>query len=856
MKTHVTRLPSLVMPALAAVCGLAARAPAVIAAVALCATTAVARTVSVSSVSSTSASLAFGGADGADYTLAWGYGATDGGAATNAWDAFEVLGSVAAGDTSRTVALPAEWGSTVSNVRFFLLEPEIPADATRVEYLQSSGSQWIDTGVQGKVGVEAEIKVACVTMGDNTILGCRKDSGNTRFFPVHWANYKWWKGWLRNDGNSSYWSSSDDIVINTPYTVRATFKSGEQKLVVNGMVKGTPMSESSSFDSGLDMYLFAANMYGSAGQQAKARIYSAKIWLDDDLKREFVPCLDPDDAPAMYDRVEKKYFYNGGSGDPFATGSPLATPIIVTASTVSVSAAEYGEPDEYLDYIEATGEQYIDSGVNAATGLKVRADFSWEGSIDNNTDWSLVGARKGDDRMLMVHMYRTMPFVGYGTNSRCNPANASHYASGTRAEVVADFSNAAAMEFYQNGNKTFGPREPADTTMTPFAEQGAVDLGIPLYLFAYNNAGTATGKAKAKLHELKILRSDGNGGFSVVRHYLPARKGGVAGLYDKATGKFYGSATATPFNAPSTALPRPAKTLAWVQSDGDDGSRRLWLDTGVIAKSGIRSDIDFTLKDTPTASNERGILTARGAANSNTRFYLAYHYHGNFIYGYKTFFDSSVTAEKNGRYRIVGALDEGAQSVTVNDAELNSGASTSTGYLNAGNTLALFCYRDSSGTSYHSAIRLYSLKLWDGDEALRDYVPCLADNGQAGLYDRVTERVFFPVAKNAGATSAFYLDSEVGVAETETVSAITVDWTNGAMLLGAQIAASGVLDLVNVPADAKLGGATIPVTLHQTTGAANFGTWTLRVNGTATEERLYWNGSALRIPGALVLSVW
>lgn len=820
---------------------------AVVAAIA--ASTAAARTVNVASVANGSATLSFGGADGAVYTLAWGYGATDGGLATNAWDTFEVIGTVTADAVATSVTLPQGWGNSVSHLRFFLLKHEIPADATRVEYLQSSGTQWIDTQVRGKVGVEAEIDFSCTTDGDSTILGSRKDSGDTRFYPVHW-------NWKKVGNAFTTWASykSKAVTLDTRYVVRSTLKNGEQTFSVDGVAVGTAGMIANSLDTGKDMYLFAANY--TDRYPFKGKIYSAKIWLGGDLKRDFVPCLDPDDAPAMYDRVEKKYFYNGGSGDPFATGGPLATPIIVTASTASFSAAEYGEPDEYLDYIEATGEQYIDTGVNAATGLKVRADFSWEGAIDNNTDWSLVGARKVNDRMLMVHMYRTMPFVGYGTNSRCNPANASHYASGTRAEVVADFSNAAAMEFYQNGNKTFGAREPADTSMTPFAEQGAVDLGIPLYLFAYNNAGTATGKAKAKLHELKILRSDGNGGFSVVRHYLPARKGGVAGLYDKATGKFYGSATATPFNAPSTALPRPAKTLAWVQSDGDDGSRRLWLDTGVIAKSGIRSDIDFTLKDTPTASNERGILTARGAANSNTRFYLAYHYHGNFIYGYKTFFDSSVTAQKDGRYRIVGALDEGAQSVTVNDAELNSSASTSTGYLNAGNTLALFCYRDSSGTSYHSAIRLYSLKLWDGEEALRDYVPCLADNGKAGLYDRVTERIHFPVAKNDGATSAFYLDTEVGVAETETVSTLTVDWEDGATLFGAQIAENGVLDLVNVPADAKLGGATIPVTLHQTTGAANFGTWTLRVNGTATEERLYWNGSALRIPGALVLSVW
>ena len=238
-----------------------------------------ARTVNVTSITATGASLAFGGADGAAYTLAWGYGATDGGSATNAWDTFEVLGSVAADDTSRTVALPAGWGSSVSHARFFLLEPEIPADATRVEYLQSSGSQWIDTKVRGKVGVEAEIDVACVTMGDNTILGCRKDSGNTRFFVVHWANSKWGYGLE----SFTYWSSAADIVTGTRYHVRNTLKSGEQSSFVDGAQKGAVGTAASSLDTGLDMYLFAANMYGSAGQQAKARVYSAKIWLDGDM---------------------------------------------------------------------------------------------------------------------------------------------------------------------------------------------------------------------------------------------------------------------------------------------------------------------------------------------------------------------------------------------------------------------------------------------------------------------------------------------------------------------------------------------------------------------------------------------
>ena len=303
-------------------------------AAALIATTGSARTVSVSSVSASGASLAFGGADDAAYTLAWGYGATDGGAATNAWDTFEVIGTVAAGDTSRTVALPAGWGSAVSHLRFFLLESGIPADATRLEYIESTGSQWIDTGVRGKVGVEAEIDVACVTMGDNTILGCRKDGGDTRFYPVHWANDKWWKGWLRG---GTYWSQSPEITLGTRYHVRSVFKSGEQAFYVDGVSKGTPTAETSSFDSGIDMYLFAANQYGTGVfQQSKARIYSAKIWLDGDMKRDFVPCKDENGVACLYDRVSGDYFRNSGSGT-FTEGAEIPLGFVISATSAASS---------------------------------------------------------------------------------------------------------------------------------------------------------------------------------------------------------------------------------------------------------------------------------------------------------------------------------------------------------------------------------------------------------------------------------------------------------------------------------------------------------------------------------------
>ena len=58
--------------------------------------------------------------------------------------------------------------------------------------------------------------------------------------------------------------------------------------------------------------------------------------------------------------------------------------LAIFAAAVGFAACALGEtdtaePDAFLEYIEATGEkggkQYIDTGVNAETGLKAQIDF-------------------------------------------------------------------------------------------------------------------------------------------------------------------------------------------------------------------------------------------------------------------------------------------------------------------------------------------------------------------------------------------------------------------------------------------------------------------------------------------------
>ena len=55
-------------------------------------------------------------------------------------------------------------------------------------------------------------------------------------------------------------------------------------------------------------------------QFSKAQIYDFKMYLGDELKAHYVPAVDWDGTPGMYDHVSHKMLYNSGA-DPFITPS-------------------------------------------------------------------------------------------------------------------------------------------------------------------------------------------------------------------------------------------------------------------------------------------------------------------------------------------------------------------------------------------------------------------------------------------------------------------------------------------------------------------------------------------------------
>ena len=294
------------------------------------------RRVEVTALSGSSATLSFGATDGKAYTLAVGWGEDDGGADTNAWANYAVLGAVGASETTRTVTLPQSWGGAgATRLRWFLIGKE-QSPANRLEYVESNGSQWIDTAVNGASGVVAEADVACLAATTATLLGSRSSGTASRFFPLRWTSSGKW-----SYGYGSARTLSAAVGTGTRHNVRATLRAGEQSVVVDGASAGSVGTDATERDTELPMFLFAANVDGAPGEGATARLWGARIEAGGAVARDFVPCRDPNGVVCLYDRVSSEYFRPQGGA--LAAGPAAAHPAMVRAVGPLVKASGEGD---------------------------------------------------------------------------------------------------------------------------------------------------------------------------------------------------------------------------------------------------------------------------------------------------------------------------------------------------------------------------------------------------------------------------------------------------------------------------------------------------------------------------------
>lgn len=183
-------------------------------------------------------------------------------------------------------------------------EPEI----NYVEYLQSSRTQYIDTGFKPNQNtrVVAEFQFTSIVTSDwQTIFGARGNSSPGSSNDPY-AIFLDPSGRLRSD------------YINTPFcptSINATQKCSVDKNKNICTVNDTVTTNSTgTFQQVNTLYLFACNAGGNAQHLSNLKIYYLQIYDNETLVRDYAPALDPEGVACLYDKVSGEYVYNFGTG--------------------------------------------------------------------------------------------------------------------------------------------------------------------------------------------------------------------------------------------------------------------------------------------------------------------------------------------------------------------------------------------------------------------------------------------------------------------------------------------------------------------------------------------------------------
>ena len=186
---------------------------------------------------------------------------------------------------------------------------------TPIEYIESTGTQWIDTGIYANGGTIIEAKIA--PGGNNGSYTCQVGSiGYSSVNPDYTRNMIGCSANLLSFQKGRTFSGETYLITdNTPLVLymdtRGNNFAGKVNDVSLNVNPGSVMQILSSQSNTIKLG------YSDYSQTVKPqKNYYLKLWdSNNTLVRDLIPVLDSNGVACMYDKVSHQFFYNAGTGD-------------------------------------------------------------------------------------------------------------------------------------------------------------------------------------------------------------------------------------------------------------------------------------------------------------------------------------------------------------------------------------------------------------------------------------------------------------------------------------------------------------------------------------------------------------
>lgn len=377
----------------------------------------------------------------------------------------------------------------------------------RLNYIQSDGFQYIDTGIfpNDGISVYCDFHPTSGSYYDMYVFGCA-DSNNSSSFVV--------------TTNSGY----KNVFVVTPFmTITHNSETRNNRQVVemssrNVNINGESYIASSDIDAqpSLSMYLFGVNSRGGEILSGDVAISSCKIYQGDTLVRDYIPAMDEEGNIGMYEAVNAEFKTSqSGYTNPFISGGILG----------------YIEPEQRnltsIEYIESDEQQILSMDYLPNLNTKIECDFEFLeggqepyptlfGSADESAGFEFAaGISEGTYYMLIgTSIIDSVPFgFSYGRHRLTFSKSTVIY-----DDVILNLNDGFIENFFVNKE---------------------------LWLFATNQNGVGRFSSKARIYSLKIYESG-----KLVRDFTPKKDADdYVGLYDRVSHTFFVSFTGYNFIA-------------------------------------------------------------------------------------------------------------------------------------------------------------------------------------------------------------------------------------------------------------------------------------------------------------------
>ena len=359
------------------------------------------------------------------------------------------------------------------------------SDYNVVEYIESTGTQYIDTGLTMEKSTTMRMEISAQLTSNGNWAGVNGymqhqaslGGGNKGLFVVDY------------NGNTHIENVYFNDVLKYNQDWTSAYSGAKNKVAVIGMGN----AENTWWTN------ISANKYAQIGKW-----YYIKVYRSGTLVRDYVPCVRNSDGVAgLYDKVENKFYTNSGTGS-FGSGA-----------TTGDVVEEY----QRVEHLDFTGSQYINTGIIPTANTKVETTFK----TSTNSRW-LFGSRTSTSATNIYAVYfNSATLLWYQIRTSGDAKSVDNYFN------KISYLTTTRSEFILNGKTTSG-----------FGTDALGSSTWPMYIGSVNTAGKADGTSGrhfvGELYSFKIWD-----GTTLVRDFVPVvrSRDGVAGLYDMVENKFY-----------------------------------------------------------------------------------------------------------------------------------------------------------------------------------------------------------------------------------------------------------------------------------------------------------------------------